>query len=121
MDRITGELEGCVSIADDIVFGTTEDEHNTNLLRLMELAKKEGLTFNSKKCTIKTSKISFYGSDCTSEGMKPDPQKIADVENMPTPQNVDELERLFRTSHLSVNIRAPLRGKSKSTTRAHKR
>ena len=30
MDRITGELEGYVSIVDDsIVFGATEDEHNT--------------------------------------------------------------------------------------------
>ena len=61
----------------------------------MEVAKKEGLTFNSKKCTIKKGKISFYGSDYTSEGMEPDPQKIADVKNMPTPQNVDELERFL--------------------------
>lgn len=96
MDRITGELDGCVSIADDIiVFGSTEEEHDTNLLRLMEVAMKEGLAFNSNKCTIKKSKISFYGSDYTSEGIKPDPQKIADLKNMPPPQNVDDLQRFL--------------------------
>ena len=100
MDRITEQVEGCVSIADDlIVFGTTEEEHDRNLMKLMEVAKCEGLAFNSSKCTIKKSSINFFGALYTANGIKPDPKKIEDLKAMPTPQNKDELERFMGLSH----------------------
>ena len=96
MDRITEQVDGCVSIADDlIIFGTTEEEHDRNLMRLMEVAKQEGLVFNSSKCTIKKRSINFFGALYTSEGTKPDPKKIEDLKAMPTPQNKDELQRFM--------------------------
>ena len=53
MDFILEGLKGVVSIADDVcVFGTTEKEHDVNLINLMERAKREGLVFNSTKCHI---------------------------------------------------------------------
>ena len=51
-----------MSIADDVcVFGTTDKEHDT-MINLMERAKREGLVFNSTKCYIKKSEISFFGN-----------------------------------------------------------
>ena len=47
MDSILEGLKGVVSIADDVcVFGTTDKEHDTNLINLMERAKHERLVFN---------------------------------------------------------------------------
>ena len=63
MDRILARAPGCVGIADDVVvYGRDYTEHDKNLLRLMQVAKEEGLVFNSKKCVIKTSEIVFFGS-----------------------------------------------------------
>ena len=88
MDRILARAPGCVGIADDVVvYGRNNAEHGTNLLRLMQVAKEEGLVFNSKKCAIKTNEIVFFGSVYGKDGIKPDPSKIEDIRNMPTPQD----------------------------------
>ena len=48
MDRILARAPGCVGIADDVVvYGRDNTEHEKNLLQLMQVAKEEGLVFNS--------------------------------------------------------------------------
>lgn len=96
MDRIVSQVPGCISIVDDVAgVGETEEEHDRHLIQLIETAKKEGLVFNSSKCTIKTDKISFYGSLYTAEGNKPDPSKVEDIHNVPTPQDKEDLHRFI--------------------------
>ena len=85
-DRILARAPGCVGIADDVVvYGRDNAEHDNNLLRLMRVDKEEGLVFNSKKCAIKTSDIVFFGYVYGKDGIKPDPSKIEDIRNTPTP------------------------------------
>ena len=62
IDQILEQCPATVGIADDVaVFGATDDEHDRNLWNLMEVARRSGLVFNSKKCTVKQSQIKFYG------------------------------------------------------------
>lgn len=92
MDSILAQCPGCVGIADDVgVAGETEIEHDRNLIRLMEVARKEGLVFNSTKCLIKAREMSFYGNIYSSTGVRPDPAKIDDIVSMPTPQDKEDL------------------------------
>ena len=96
MDNILQQTPGCVGIADDVVvYGQTEKEHNENLIRLFEVAKKEGLVFNSAKCMINTSQISFFGSMYSDKGISPDPSRINDIHRMPTPQDKEDLQRFL--------------------------
>ena len=96
MDRILARAPGCVGIADDVVvYGRDNTEHDKNLLRLMQVAKEEGLVFNSKKCVIKTSEIVFFGSVYGKDSIKPDPSKIEDIRKMPTPQDREDLQRFI--------------------------
>ena len=96
MDEILEGLNGVVGIADDVaVFGATEAEHNHNLLKLMARAKQEGLVFNSTKCSIGNNKISFFGNEYTSEGIRPDPKKIEAITQIPTPRNKEDLQRFL--------------------------
>ena len=96
MDRILARAQGCVGIADDVVvYGRHNTEHDKNLLRLMQIAKEEGLVFNSKKCVIKTNEIVFFGSVYGKDGIKPDPSKIEDIRKMPTPQDREDLQRFI--------------------------
>ena len=96
MDRILEKCTGVCGIADDfVVYGATEVEHDRNLLQFMYVAKQHGLALNSAKCDIKCNKVSFFGQLYTSEGIKPDPQKVKDLREMPVPTTKAELQHLF--------------------------
>ena len=96
MDEILESLEGCVGIADNTcVFGATEEEHDERLKALMEVAKSSGLVFNSEKCMIKQSSISFFGNIYSAAGVSPDPSKVKDIHEMPVPQDKEDLQRFL--------------------------
>ena len=77
-----------------------------DLLRLMQVAKEEGLVFKSKKCAFKTSDIVLFGSVYGKDGIRPDPSKIEDIRKLggyPTRQGrsatVHRFEELFGGIH----------------------
>ena len=94
MDKIIAQVPGCICIADDIaVFCEISDDKN--LRKLMKVATQEGLLFNSAKCIIRKSSISFFGALYTSEGIKPDPRKVEVIRAMLTPQNKDDIHKFM--------------------------
>ena len=72
----------------------------------MERAHEEGLVFNSAKCLIKQRSISFFGNTYTDNGITPDDDnKVRDIQNMPTPENREDLHRFIgMMSYLSQFI-----------------
>ena len=80
MDCILQDCKGAVGIADDIsVYGATEEEHYRHLAELMETVRCEGLVFNSNKCSIKNTSITFFGHAYGGKGIRPDRQKVQDL------------------------------------------
>ena len=75
--------------------GATEVDHDRNLLQFMDVAKQHGLALNSAKCDIMCNKVSFFGQIYTSEVIKPDPQKVKDLREMPVPTTKVELQHFF--------------------------
>ena len=61
----------------------------------IRIAEENGLVFNSKKCLIKKKQIKFFGTIYADNGIHPDPKKIEDLKNMPTPQNKKELQEFL--------------------------
>ena len=93
MDQITHRLLGVIVIHDDIcMFGKNTAKHDYNLLQLMKIAQGHGLVFNSSKCAICKSQISFYGAIFTAQGMRPDPAKVQALQDLPVPQNPKQLQ-----------------------------
>ena len=96
MDEILEDLPGVVGITDDVcVHGKDEEEHDRNLKALMDRAKETGLVFNSDKCTIRQPEISFFGNIYSKDGIRPDPAKVHDIQNMPVPQDKEDLQRFL--------------------------
>ena len=96
MDIILENLPGVVNIADDIcVFGSNQAEHDQNLQLLMDRAASSGLVFNSAKCEIAKDEINFFGNRYTSDGILPDPRKIRDLNNMPSPGTKEDVQRFL--------------------------
>ena len=84
-------LEGVLAIADNIVFGSTQSEHDKNLRKLMVRCRQFGLKLNPDKCKISMPEVKFYGVICSAEGIKPDPKKVSALCNMSAPTNSQEL------------------------------
>ena len=77
MDIIMEKCPGVISIHDDIViYGIGNQDHDANLINLLNVAQLEGLVLNSKKLELKRPKVSFFGAEYSQDGMHPCPKKI---------------------------------------------
>jgi hypothetical protein len=61
----------------------------------MKIAKQNGLCLYSRKCKIKAIEIFFFGMLLTQSDLRPDPTKVADLQNMPSPTSKQELEEFL--------------------------
>ena len=86
-------------IGDDVcVYGGNSEDHDRNPTNLMERAQvwySTRLVFNSAKCLITQSSISFFGNTYTDNGITPDVDKVRDIQDMPTPENREDLHRFI--------------------------
>ena len=58
MDIIMEKCPGVISIHDDIViYGTSHQDHDVNLINLLNVAQTEGLVLKSKKLELKRPKV----------------------------------------------------------------
>lgn len=107
----------CAIIVDDIlIWGTTPEEHDANLRKILDRAREVGLKLNIKKCKFRTKSVNFVGHTFTEDGLKPDEEKTKAIRNMPKPDNQAALQRfLGMTNYLNKYIQdysektAPLR------------
>ena len=62
LDSVYIGLPGVKGIADDmVVYGTTESEHDWNLINFCETTRKNGLRLNKAKIQFKKKEVSFFG------------------------------------------------------------
>ena len=86
MDLIMEWCPGVISIHDDIVvYGVSEEDHDANLVNLLNVAQIEGLVLNSKKLELKRPRVSFFGVEYSADGMHPCPKKIQKITEMTPP------------------------------------
>ena len=85
-------LDGVRNISDDIiVFGRTQEEHDNRLERLFIRLTERELTQNKSKCEFNKDKLEFYGHIFGTQGISPDPKKVAAIKNAPVPKDVGEV------------------------------
>ena len=75
-----------------IVFGSTQEEYDANVIRFLERSLEINLHLNPDKVKINCKSVPFFGMVLTADGIKPDPKKVETIENWPIPQNVTELQ-----------------------------
>ena len=93
MDLIMERCPGVISIHDDIVvYGVSDEDHDANLINLLNVAQVEGLVLNSKTLELKHPRVSFFGAEYSADGMHPCPKKIQGITEMtPTPIDKQQL------------------------------
>jgi hypothetical protein len=94
--EIFQNVNGCEVFVDDlVVYGKNQAEHDERLLKVLQMAKENGVQFNLSKCVFGRSEIEYLGHMLTKDGIKPDPTKIESIIKMEQPKNVKELQRLL--------------------------
>lgn len=76
-----------------ICFGRNLESHNKNLIDILTRLRQVNLKLNPEKCDFLRKEMQFLGHIISTEGIKPDPEKINVVKNYPIPKNVDETKR----------------------------
>ena len=91
-------LPGVAVVRDDILVvgcGENEDEdnrnHDENFSRLLKQACKANLRLNSSKMNLRKTEVKFMGHLITKDGLKPDPENIKAIQEMPRPTSKKEL------------------------------
>ena len=77
------------------VCGHDEDHHDKNLADFNEGATQYNLTFNDKKCAFKTRKLSALGSIIENGTIRPDPERLRPLRELPVPHNSKSLKRIL--------------------------
>ena len=116
-EQIFGDIEGVEVIVDDmIIAGRDEAEADEVLRKVMQTARENKVKFNPKKLTLRAQEIKYMGNIITPDGLKPDPDKIKSIVEIPKPENKEELRRfLGMVNYLSQfipnmsQVNAPLR------------
>ena len=92
MDLIMQRCPRVISIHDDIVvYGVSKEDHDANLVNLLNVAQIEGLVLNSKKLELKHPRVSFFGAEYSADGMHPCPKKIQGITEMTPPMDKQQL------------------------------
>ena len=123
MDRIVEEnrLEGVYVYMDNItVAGQSQEQHDTNLGKFLEVAKKKNLTFNDGKTIYNSTTITLLGYEISKGILKPDQDRVQPLLELPVPHNTPSLKRVIGLfayyarwiPNYSDNIRPLLQSKS---------
>ena len=93
-------LDGLLTVHDDMVVygeGETKEEaiadHDKNLKAFLQRCRDKGVKLNKKKLMLQSTEIPYMGHLATDQSLKPDPEKIEAVTNMPKPDDIKAVRR----------------------------
>ena len=87
---------------DVLVNGCTVEEHDDHLMKVLQRLEQAGLTLNREKCQFSQSQVKFLGQVVDQNGICPDSEKVAAIQNVKSPSNVGDVRRfLGMVNHLS--------------------
>ena len=93
MDAILEQCPGVIGIHDDmVIFGVDQEDHDANLINLLNMCQKEGLVLNSKKLELRKERVTFFGAEYSAQGMHPDPKKVQGITEMTAPTDKQQLQ-----------------------------
>ena len=93
MEGLLKDIAGVACYLDDILIsGTTIEEHNDRLHRVLARMESAGLKLRLDKCHIDVPRITYLGFVIDKSGVHPTEEKIRAVVNAPAPQNVTQLQ-----------------------------
>ncbi|KFD63863.1 hypothetical protein M514_12264 [Trichuris suis] len=92
MDTMIAGLSGAMAYLDDVlVVGRTVEEHNRNLDAVLNRIMDFGFKIRREKCQFGLEEVKYLGFIVDKHGRRPDPDKIAAIQRMPPPHDMQSL------------------------------
>ena len=98
MDEYIDEenLQDTFAYLDNItICGRDKAEHDHNLQDFLDAAKRKNLTFNQDKCIFSTTTLKILGSEISNGEIRPDPERLQPLKDLPVPINSKSLKRVL--------------------------
>ena len=88
-------LQATMAYVDNVtVCGDSDAEHDANVDAFLKAARKYNLTFNNDQSVIKASKIRLLGFEVSKGQIKPDPDRLQPLRDLPAPETKKAQERI---------------------------
>ncbi|XP_062614532.1 uncharacterized protein K02A2.6-like [Saccostrea cucullata] len=85
-------IPGTRNISDDIiVYGKSQEEHDSSLQLLLSRLRERNLTLNKDKCEFNKRKLEFFGFIFSENGISADPKKVEAIKHAENPKNASEM------------------------------
>ncbi len=89
------DFDRVICHADDVlVYGRDRQEHDQRLHRVLQKLQQEGLTLN-EKCEFAKKEIMFVSHRISANGIKPDPNNIKAIQQLPQPTCMEDVWHLM--------------------------
>ena len=82
---------------DFLIHGKDQTDADQKLRRVLDRSREVGLKFNPKKVKLRVPEVSYVGHVFSAEGLKPDPDKIRAISEMPPPSDKEGVLRILGT------------------------
>ena len=80
-----------VYLDDIIVYSPSKEQHDKDLQAVLDTLKENRLLAKPSKCMFYQQELPFLGHIVSAEGIKPDPEKVEAIRQLPPPRNKSEL------------------------------
>ena len=78
---------------DILVHGSTPQEHDERLQKVLSTIQKSGLKLNKDKCKLRQTDLNFLGHHIDGDGVRPSEEKVMAIKALQPPRNITELKR----------------------------
>ena len=86
----------CLIYLDDvIVFSTDFDQHMERVETVLQRIKEAGLKLKPDKCHMLQEEVHFLGHVVSKDGVRPNPDNISKILQMPVPKNVTQTRQIL--------------------------
>ena len=98
MDTVIKEenLTGTYAYLDDVtICGKIQEEHDKNLKKFLETAKRLNINYNKDKCIFSTRSLHILGYVVEGGEMRPDPERLKPLHDLKVPDDLKSLRRIL--------------------------
>ena len=89
-------ITGSINMSDDIlVFGKTQEEHDSSLLAVLDMIRDNNLTANKAKCKFGQSSVTYFGHTFLKEGVCPTGERVEALVNASPLETQSEVRSLL--------------------------
>lgn len=71
-----------IPLDDILLYGRDQEKHNKNLKVVLQAIRESGLKLNKDKCHFNKTELCFFGFIISSEGVRPDPDKVKGITDL---------------------------------------